>query len=129
MKTRMPISICPTCGCSLIRLGIKLQDATTTIVNGSKYCFCCEGCLGLFLTDSALFIEEVEDIHVCPVCLAEKITAHTIIVTHKKLTLHFCRCHFCEKTFRKNPDYFIDRLAGKTDFKGLFHGKETTCCE
>lgn len=124
---KIKTNICPTCGCSLVRLGINPQEAISTIVSDNKYYFCCEGCLEVFLTNPAQFIKEVENIHVCPVCLAEKITAYTIIVTYQDLTLHFCRCPFCEETFRKTPDYFINRLKGETDFKGLFYDNESVC--
>jgi len=120
--------ICPTCECSLVRLGIAPQEETSVIVEGEKYYFCCEACHKVFLENPHYFIEEVKDIHVCPVCLAEKITVHTVSVPYKGSTIRFCRCPFCEKTFKKDPDFYIRRLKGKSGFKGLFSKMDTTCC-
>lgn len=126
MKVRT--NICPTCGCSLVRLGIDPKQSKSLIVDSEKYYFCCEGCQDIFRENPKLFIEESSDIHVCPVCLAEKISAHTVLVAHDNLSLRFCRCPYCVDTFKKNPDYYLMRLKGETDFKGLFDGQETSCC-
>ncbi len=126
MKIRT--NICPTCGCSLVRLGIDSKLSKSLIVDGEKYYFCCEGCLDMFTENPKPFIEELNDLHVCPVCLAEKISVHSISVEHDGLALRFCRCPYCVETFKKNPDYYLARLRGETDFKGLFNSQETSCC-
>ena len=76
MKIRT--NICPTCGCSLVRLGIDPKQSKSLIIEGEKHYFCCEGCQEIFQENPKLFIDELNDIHVCPVCLAEKISAHTV---------------------------------------------------
>lgn len=121
--------ICPTCGCSLVRLGISSKQSKSLIADGEKYYFCCEGCLNIFQKNPKPFIKELGDLHVCPVCLAEKISAHTVCVMHDNLNLRFCRCPFCAETFKKTPDYYLSRLRGEIDFKGLFNGQDTSCCE
>ena len=126
--TAIVTNVCPTCGCSLVRLGIKPQDNISATVDGEKYYFCCEACRMIFSQNPPRFIKEASDLYVCPVCLAEKIGAHTVPVTYEGSTIRFCRCPFCEQTFKKNADYYIDRLNGNTDFKGLFDGQDTACC-
>ena len=120
--------ICPTCGCSLVRLGISDQQATQLTYQGSNYFFCCEGCKDIFLTDPDFFAKEVSDIHVCPVCLAEKPTSYTVSLVHQGQKIQFCRCTFCMETFKKDPEFYMNRLVGLTDFKGLFDGQDTSCC-
>jgi len=124
----METKICPTCGCSLVRLGITDQQAVQLSFRGNDYFFCCQGCVDIFQKKPKSFVKEVKNMHVCPVCLAEKPTAYTVPLEHEGQQIHFCRCTFCMETFIKNPDYYLERLAGKTDFKGLFDGKEESCC-
>ncbi|PCI51468.1 MAG: hypothetical protein COB49_01740 [Alphaproteobacteria bacterium] len=124
----MQTKICPTCGCSLVRLGITDQQSEQLTFQDMQYFFCCQGCKDIFLKDPEPFVKEVADIHVCPVCLAEKPTAYTVSLIHKGQQIHFCRCIFCTEAFKKDPDYYLDRLAGKTDFKGLFDGNDVSCC-
>ena len=124
----MRTKICPTCGCSLVRLGITDQQSAQLTFQDVQYFFCCQGCKDSFLKDPEPFVKEVADMHVCPVCLAEKPTAYTVSLNHEGQQIHFCRCIFCMETFKKDPDYYLARLAGKTDFKGLFDGHEGSCC-
>ena len=65
------------------------------------------------------FIREVEDMHVCPTCLAEKPSAYTVLLKYNAMDIRFCRCTHCMESFKKNPNHYLDRLAGKTDFKGI----------
>ena len=65
-------SICPTCGCSLIRLGIGSDRWTKTNYEGKEYFFCCQGCTDLFNEEPPKYLEETKDLVVCPTCLAEK---------------------------------------------------------
>ena len=124
MKTK----ICPTCGCALVRLGISEDREVPGSFGGSEYFFCCQGCKDIFLKDPEPFIAEFSDTHVCPTCLAEKPTAQTVLLVHKGQDFRFCRCTHCLIKFKEDPDQFIDRLAGKTDFKGLFAHMEVGCC-
>ena len=71
-------SICPTCGCSLVRLGIGEDRWTTTIYEGKKYFFCCQGCTDLFDEDPPRYLKETKDLVVCPTCLAEKPVQWTV---------------------------------------------------
>ncbi len=124
----MITKICPTCGCSLVRLGITDQQAVQVNYKEIDYFFCCQGCADIFLKGPEPFVMEVKDMHVCPVCLAEKPTAYSVPIMHKGQEIRFCRCTFCAKAFKIDPKYYLDRLAGKTDFKGLFEGQEVACC-
>ncbi len=68
----MKTLICPTCGCSLVRLGISKENSLTNHSNGNEYHFCCQGCADLFTADPAKYLEQTKDLVVCPTCLAEK---------------------------------------------------------
>ena len=65
-------SICPTCGCSLIRLGIGADRWATSHFEGKEYFFCCQGCADLFDQEPSKYLQETRDLVVCPTCLAEK---------------------------------------------------------
>lgn len=124
----MKTAICATCGCSLIRLGISKEQAVQFEYQSMLRTFCCQGCLQLFKQAPDKYLKETADIKVCPTCLAEKPSAYTLSVLLKGQTFHFCRCPYCFDTFDKNPQYYIDRLAGRTDFKGLFADDKEACC-
>ncbi len=68
----MKTLICPTCGCSLVRLGISKDKATPYTYNDEEYYFCCQGCADIFVTDPDKYLQELSELIVCPVCLAEK---------------------------------------------------------
>ena len=70
----MKTIICPTCNCSLVRLGIQPDKAATYSHNGEKLYFCCQGCADLFSTstDPQKYLDEIKNLTVCPTCLAEK---------------------------------------------------------
>lgn len=118
-------NICPTCGCSLVRLGISEKSATKISHNGQSYSFCCSGCVELFEKDAEKYIKEIEGVIVCPICLAEKQIEQTTKVPHNGIEIPFCRCPHCISTFKENPQYYIDRLVGKIAYKGLFND---LCC-
>jgi len=73
-------------------------------------------------------LKETRDTIVCPTCLSEKPIAYSVPIQFKGEALHFCRCPYCLDTFNNNPEYYLKRLAGKTDFKGLFSDDEGVCC-
>jgi len=102
--------ICPTCGCSLVRLGIKEDESNTYNYNHIEYSFCCNGCLDLFIIEPDKYIAEINNIVVCPTCLGEKPIESTVKSVYAQRELHFCRCPHCIKEFERNPDYFINRL-------------------
>ncbi len=120
--------ICPTCSCSLIRLGINKKQAIRYEYQSATHFFCCQGCLELFKQTPETYLKEASDIVVCPTCLAEKPIAFTVSIQFEGEELHFCRCPYCLDTFKNNPQYYLDRLAGKKAFKGLFADNETACC-
>lgn len=124
----MNTMICATCGCSLIRLGINNEQAVKFEYNQILYVFCCQGCLALFKQSPTALLKETMDIVVCPTCLAEKRNKIMLSVLINDQTLHFCRCPYCFDTFKENPQYYIDRLEGRTGFKGLFVDDEKACC-
>ena len=45
---QMKSVLCPTCGCSLVRLQITRKEATHLAYDGADYYFCCTGCAELF---------------------------------------------------------------------------------
>lgn len=108
----MKTPICPTCGCSLVRLGISKDRAVVHRYDGEEYRFCCQGCLDVFVAHPEKYLLEIANLAVCPTCLAEKPLESTIRLEHDGLVLHFCRCPYCVEEFTANPDYFIQRLEG-----------------
>jgi len=123
----MQTLICPTCGCSLVRLGIQAKDAVCHIHNSKEYKFCCKGCIDVFLTNPESLLAETQGLVVCPTCLAEKPRESTIQHIVNGVELHFCRCPACLVLFRKNPAYYLARLAGKTEYGGVFTEEERCC--
>lgn len=117
--------ICPTCGCSLVRLGIKEKSATVIEHNGQSYFFCCSGCATIFKEHPEKYIKEIQDIVVCPVCLAEKNLEQTTMVSYNDMDIPFCRCPHCISTFQDKPEYYLDRLMGKIEYDRLFND---LCC-
>ena len=107
----MKTPICPSCGCSLVRLGVELAIAKTSEYAGIRYSFCCQGCLDLFVTDPEKYIREIADVIVCPTCLAEKHIDSTVTLEYQGGTVHFCRCPSCQTAFQKDPDRLLRRLA------------------
>ena len=104
--------ICPTCGCSLVRLGIANDEAPANTYDGKEYCFCCQGCVDLFIADPMKHLEETKDMIVCPVCLAEKPKVMAVKLQIADEEVYFCRCTHCQDMFRNAPDYYKKRLAG-----------------
>ena len=123
----MQTSICPTCGCSLVRLGIKSDNAVSCIYNSKEYKFCCRGCVDVFLANPEPLLAETQDLVVCPTCLAEKQRESTIHQLFDGTELHFCRCPACLVLFRKKPDYYLARLAGEVEYRGVFTEEERCC--
>ena len=118
--------ICPTCGCSLVRLGISEDQAVTDRFNGKEYRFCCQGCAELFKADAEKYLKETNDLIVCPSCLAEKPlqSATTLLIAGQEV--HFCRCPYCPEVFQKDPDYYVKRLAGTIPNQGVLDHEG--CC-
>ncbi len=109
----MKTPICSTCGCSLVRLGISNDDAVVYRHDATDYIFCCQGCVDLFVTDPRKFLQETEDIIVCPTCLAEKPLDRSASLTWNGQEVRFCRCPYCQEEFQKNSEHYIDRYEGK----------------
>lgn len=103
--------ICPTCGCSLVRLEIKREDATRYEHGGKEMLFCCQGCVELFRENPDTYLEEVRDWIVCPTCLAEKPRHLTVSISYEGQEIHFCRCPHCMDEFRRRPAELLRRLA------------------
>jgi YHS domain-containing protein len=123
----MKTQICPTCGCSLVRLGITSKSAVTREYKNKAYSFCCDGCAVMFDKTPEALLNDTKDLVVCPSCLAEKQTEQTIAINHKGNTIHFCKCPYCMTVFQKDPEYYLKRLSGEIKFSGVFsegHG----CC-
>jgi YHS domain-containing protein len=108
----MQTLICPTCGCSLVRLRIGEDGAVSYHYDGEEYRFCCEGCVEVFVTDPEKYRHEVSNLVVCPVCLAEKPLETSVELEHAGNTLRFCRCPHCAEEFEKNPEHYLTRLSG-----------------
>jgi len=103
--------ICPTCGCSLVRLGVDISRAPTAEFGGEIYYFCCRECRDIFFKDPRRYVEEVRDKFVCPVCLGEKRKSEGIRVEFEGREVYLCRCPHCLEAFRTNPWYFLNRLS------------------
>jgi YHS domain-containing protein len=102
--------ICPTCGCSLARLGVRREDAARGRYEGNDYLFCCEGCRETFAADAERYLTQIQDVVVCPACLAEKPRAVMVAVEYEGTTVHFCGCPGCLKAFRRDPEGLLARF-------------------
>ena len=121
----MKTLICPNCGCSLVRLGIRKDEAVAYSHESKEYFFCCDGCLEQFLSDPERHLRETAGLIVCPVCLTEKSLNLTTKLEHDGEDIYFCRCPLCTEAFNKKPDYYVKRLGGEEDHPGTF---KTACC-
>lgn len=119
-ENKLKTPLCPACGCSLVRLGISIENAVKTIYQGKEYLFCCEGCLQVFARNPEALLAETGSLVICPVCLAEKPKSHTVEVDYQGFKLYFCKCPHCKTVFWKDPEYYIKRLTGDVEFSGLF---------
>ena len=122
----MKTFVCPTCGCSLVRLGISEEDSVAHHHDGEEYRFCCQGCVDLFITSPQQYLEETKDLIVCPSCLAEKPSKWAATVKIQDQDVHFCRCPYCPEAFRKNPEFYVKRLEGRISNKGVLDHEG--CC-
>lgn len=107
----MKTPICPTCGCSLVRLGISKEKAVFYVYETRKHQFCCQGCMEQFISEPRRYLREINDLVVCPVCLGEKPLKSAVKMEFAGEEFHFCRCPHCIEEFRKNPEYFMERLS------------------
>ena len=123
----MKTPICPTCGCSLVRLGISKAQATVHLHNNEEYLFCCKGCVDLFVTDPEKYLEESCNLIVCPSCLAEKPPDHAVTIEIEGQELHFCRCPYCAEVVMKDLDFYINRLKGTTSNESAVLDHEGCC--
>ncbi len=117
----MKTLICPTCNCSLVRLGIGPDKAATYSHSGEKLYFCCQGCADLFSTstDPQKYLDEIKNLTVCPTCLAEKPPEMAVKLEIAGHEAHFCRCPHCHEEFKKKPDFYIRRLEGRVLNEGI----------
>ena len=122
----MKTLICPTCGCSLVRLGISKDKATLYHYNDKDYFFCCQGCVDLFVVDPQKHIRETNDLIVCPTCLAEKPPQIAVKLKIADKEVSFCRCPHCADLFKKNPDFYIKRLEENIPAEGMLDHEG--CC-
>jgi YHS domain-containing protein len=122
----MTTRICPTCGCSLVRLGIPNDQQPSLNHDGVPYRFCCTGCSDLFAADPDRYVRETANLVVCPTCLAEKPISATVAVEMNGGDQRFCRCPGCIVAFRKNPTFYLQRLQGEQPHAGVFAGP--SCC-
>ena len=104
--------ICRTCGCSLVRLGISRENSVRDRHDGEEHHFCCQACADLFVTDPDEFLQETNDLIVCPTCLAEKPLKHAVTLKNGNHDVHLCRCPYCAELFRTSPDFYAQRLEG-----------------
>jgi len=122
----METLICPTCNCSLVRLGITPDKAATYSYNGKKLYFCCQGCADLFITssDPQKYLNEIENLTVCPTCLAEKPPEMAVKLEIAGHQAYFCRCPHCHEAFKKDPDFYIRRMEGRVLNEGIVLDQE-----
>ena len=122
----MQTLICPTCGCSLVRLGISKDQATAYRYDNKELYFCCQGCVDVFINDPQKYLQETKDMIVCPTCLAEKIPQSAVKLNIDGQDVHFCRCPHCADVFKENPDFYIKRLEGTVPNEGVLDHEG--CC-
>ncbi len=122
----MSTLICPTCGCSLVRLGVPKDKATVYRFESEEHLFCCQGCLDLFVTDPAKYLGETRDLVVCPTCLAEKPRQWAVMLKVANDEVWFCRCPYCPEAFKKDPEYYLGRLEGRIPNQGVLDHEG--CC-
>ncbi len=115
----MKTLICPTCGCSLVRLGVSKDDAATYSYEGEEYRFCCQGCVDLFINDPQKYLQKVGGLVVCPSCLAEKPRQSAVQLKIAGREVYFCGCPSCTEAFKKKPDFYIQRLEGSIPNEGV----------
>ncbi len=118
--------VCPTCGCSLVRLGVGKDKAVTYRYTNTDYAFCCQGCVDIFTTDPQKFLLETNDLIVCPTCLAEKPLKAAVKLQIAGQEVHFCRCPYCPEVFQKSPEFYIKRLEGTIPNEGVLDHEG--CC-
>ncbi len=122
----MKTPICPTCGCSLVRLGISTELSTFHSHHREDYQFCCQGCVDLFITHPEKYLLETSDLIVCPVCLAEKPMRWAAKLRIGEQDVYFCRCPHCQELFKKNSGFYIKRLEGVLPNEGVLD--HNGCC-
>ncbi len=115
----MKTLICPYCGCSLVRLGLRKEKAATFSHDGTEYYFCCLDCADEFAADPERHLERTKDLVVCPSCLAEKTPELTFTFEYAEQEVPYCGCPYCREGFQKDPDYYIKRLEGATPSEGV----------
>ncbi len=103
--------ICPGCGCSLVRLGIQPGSARPYPFNGTTYRFCCDGCVERFREEPSLYEERVQDLTVCPTCLAEKHRDEAVVVEVAGADVAFCGCPHCVEAYLADPHPLVARLV------------------
>lgn len=123
----MKAQICPTCSCSLVRLGISQKEVVIQEYQEREYSFCCHGCAVMFQENPEKFLEEINNLVVCPSCLAEKPIEQTVAINYQGEQIYFCRCPYCVTIFQKNSDYYMKRLAGEIEFFGVFSERQKCC--
>ncbi len=122
----MKTLICPTCGCSLVRLGISKEKSVAHRHHGEEYRFCCRGCADLFAADPEKCLRETNDLIVCPTCLAEKPLKWAVSLKIGQHEVHFCRCPYCVEVFARNPEFYLKRLEGVIPNEGVLDHEG--CC-
>ena len=122
----MKTPICPTCGCSLVRLGISKDQAADYRHKGKEYLFCCQACVDLFTKDPQKYLQETGDLIVCPTCLAEKPPQSAVKRKIDGQEVDFCRCPHCVDLFQKDADFYMKRLEGTIPNEGVMD--HAGCC-
>jgi len=119
----MKTPVCPTCGCSLVRLGITKESAVIRKYQEKEYSLCAV----MFEENPESLLEETNSLVVCPSCLAEKPINQTVAINYQGEKLHFCKCPHCMTVFQKDSKYYIKRLSGEIEFSGVF-SEGRGCC-
>jgi len=110
----------------LVKLGISKDKVSTNSYEGKDHYFCCEGCLDLFVSDHYKYLEETNDLIVCPTCLAEKPRQWATKLNVGGQDVHFCRCTHCADLFQKDPDFYMKRMEGTVPNEGML-GHDGCC--
>jgi len=107
-------------------LGISEDKASKGSYNGNELYFCCDGCTDLFVNDPEKYIKETSDLIVCPTCLAEKPRNSATKLNVEGQDVYFCHCPHCMDLYKKDPEFYINRLKGNIPNEGVF--AHDGCC-
>ena len=79
----------------------------------------------MFVNNPERYIEETKDLIVCPTCLAEKPKKNATLLNIDGQDVYFCHCPHCMDLYKKDTEFYINRLEGSIPKGVLGHDG---CC-